>query len=338
MSLLPSTHNNNLKILRGIAKFAPKNSDGTKQSAIQMSPSSDFSISMSSDEATYESAESGVNEILDRTVIKVDRTGKLTCNNLSDEIKALFIVADTTTLAQASGSVTNEVSSYVVPGRSVALGGTTNNGTGIFGVSALTVKSYEGNNAATRANTTAYAVGDALIPSSPNTHWYMVTVAGTSGGSAPTFPTDGTSVSDGTATLQDMGLITYVENTDYEVDTEYGVINILSTGAIATAYSKVPASMRTAGKAFRLNVDYTRAAKSVDQIATKSDATLEGEFWFYEQNPKGANSVWYAPSATLSPDGDFNLKSGTDYGSVGFGLSFQKPATAAALYINGAPN
>ena len=74
MSLLPSTHSNNLKILRGIAKFAPKNSDGTKQSAIQLSPSSEFSISMSSDEATYESAESGVNEILDRTVIKVDRT------------------------------------------------------------------------------------------------------------------------------------------------------------------------------------------------------------------------------------------------------------------------
>ena len=48
--------------------------------------------------------------------------------------------------------------------------------------------------------------------------------------------------------------------------------------------------------------------------------------------------MWYAPSATLSPDGDFNLKSGTDYGSVGFGLAFQKPATAAALYINGVPS
>lgn len=338
MSLLPSTHNNNLKILRGIAKFAPKNSDGTKQAAIQLSPSSEFSISMSSDEATYESAESGVNEILDRTVISVDRTGKLTCNNLSDEIKALFIVGDSETLAQASGSVTDEVSSYVVPGRSIALGGTTNNGTGVFGVSAVTVKSYEGDNAATRANTTAYTVGTALIPATPNSHWYMVTVAGTSAGSPPTFPTNGSTVTDGTATLQDMGLITYVANTDYELDADYGVINILSTGAIATAYSVTPASMRADGKAFRLSSDYTRAAKSVDQIATKSDATLEGEFWFYEQNPKGANSVWYAPSATLSPDGDFNLKSGTDYGSVGFGLAFQKPATAAALYINGVPS
>ena len=108
---------------------------------------------------------------------------------------------------------------------------------------------------------------------------------------------------------------------------------------ITPALAQTPTeAARADGKAFRLSTDYTRAAKSVDQIATKSDATLEGEFWFFEQNPKGANSVWYAPSATLSPDGDFNLKSGTDYGSVGFGLAFQKPATAAALYINGVPS
>ncbi len=337
MSLLPSTHENNLKILRGIAKFAPKNSDDSRQAAIAMSPSAEFSVTLATSDATYVSAESGVNEILDRTTISVDRTASLTCNNLSDEIKAMFIVGDVTALAQATGSVTDEETPYVAPNRSIQLGGAVNNGSGVFGVSSASVSSFEGANAATAAVSTAYAVGDVVIPATPNTHWYMATAAGTSAASAPTFPTDGSTVTDGTVTWQDMGLIAYTADTDYELDADYAVLNIPSTGAIATAYGRVPASLRAAGKAFRLSVDYTRAAKTVPQVATKGEASLEGEFWFYEQNPKGGNSVWYAPSCTLSPNGDFALKSGENYGAAGFSLAFQKPPTKSAIYINGVP-
>lgn len=42
---------------------------------------------------------------------------------------------------------------------------------------------------ATWAATTAYAVGDTVIPSPRNGHYYKVTVAGTSGAAQPTFPT-----------------------------------------------------------------------------------------------------------------------------------------------------
>lgn len=337
MSLLPSTHPNNLKILRGIAKFAPKNADGSKQAAINMSPSAEFAVTLATSDTTYVSAESGVNEILDTTLISVERTSKLTCNNLSDTIVAMFLVADSTVLAQATGTVTSEVSGYIFPGRSVQLGGAVNNGSGIFGVSAVTVQVYEGANAATAAVTHAYLVGDAVIPATPNTHWYMAVAAGTSGGSAPTWPTNGSTVVDGGVTWQDMGLIAVTVTTDYELDTDFAIINVLATGALATAVSRVPASLAAAGKTIRLSTNYTRAAKSVSQVATKGAANLEGEFWFYEQNPKGGNSVWYAPSAQLSPSGDFALKSGTNYGAMEFGVAFQTPPTGSAIYRNGVP-
>lgn len=48
-----------------------------------------------------------------------------------------------------------------------------------------------------------YAVGNLVAPG--NGHYYQCTVAGSSGGSAPTWPTDGSAVSDGGATWQDMG-------------------------------------------------------------------------------------------------------------------------------------
>lgn len=54
-----------------------------------------------------------------------------------------------------------------------------------------------------RANTTAYVVGDLVEPATPNGYFYLCTVAGTSGGSIPTWPTGTNStVTDGTVTWQ----------------------------------------------------------------------------------------------------------------------------------------
>lgn len=69
------------------------------------------------------------------------------------------------------------------------------------------VKVKAGTTAPARANSTAYLVGDVYVPATPNGHFYKVTVAGTSASAPPTFTTDGTTFADGTATVQDMGLI-----------------------------------------------------------------------------------------------------------------------------------
>lgn len=56
------------------------------------------------------------------------------------------------------------------------------------------------------ATTTAYVVGDIVRPAAGNGHLYMCIVAGTSGGSAPTWPTVARqTVTDGTVTWAEIG-------------------------------------------------------------------------------------------------------------------------------------
>lgn len=58
----------------------------------------------------------------------------------------------------------------------------------------------------TAATTTAYNQGDIVKPSGGNGYLYQAVVAGTSGGSAPTWPTTvGTNVTDGTVTWLNIG-------------------------------------------------------------------------------------------------------------------------------------
>jgi hypothetical protein len=75
-------------------------------------------------------------------------------------------------------------------------------------------------NAGTWAATTAYVVGDWLLDS--NTHMQKCTTAGTSDASEPTWKTDGTTVTDGTAVWTDMGLFTATDYTAYTVGVHFG--------------------------------------------------------------------------------------------------------------------
>jgi hypothetical protein len=53
------------------------------------------------------------------------------------------------------------------------------------------------------SGSTAYSLGDIVVPTSPNGHSYRVVTAGTSGGSEPTWPTGGSTVGDGGVVWQD---------------------------------------------------------------------------------------------------------------------------------------
>lgn len=73
-------------------------------------------------------------------------------------------------------------------------------------IKALTVKNNQATPAAWAAST-SYSVDDVRIPTTPNDHIYVVTVAGTSGDSEPTWPTDGSTVVDGSVTWKDAGTL-----------------------------------------------------------------------------------------------------------------------------------
>lgn len=114
-------------------------------------------------------------------------------------------------------------------------------------------------NAPARANTTAYSVGAYVTPSPANGFYYRATVGGTSGGSAPAFPTAiGGTVTDGTVTWTCAGRTALVLGTDYEIRPS-GVF--------------VYAGRTLAGETW--TVGYTRAAADVVQALTASGREYE---------------------------------------------------------------
>lgn len=58
----------------------------------------------------------------------------------------------------------------------------------------------------TWAATTVHALNDRIKPTTANGHWYLCTTAGTSGASEPTWVTNGSTVTDGTAVWTDQGV------------------------------------------------------------------------------------------------------------------------------------
>ena len=118
--------------------------------------------------------------------------------------------------------------------------------------------------------TTAYSTDDIVVPTTANGHSYICTEAGTSDSSEPTWPTDGSPVTDATVTWTDQGVLadaitanldrwmklsnrrldtatppvvtddaagttTYTLDTDYEIDYISGRIKPLSSGSITAA-------------------------------------------------------------------------------------------------------
>ncbi|MDG4595480.1 MAG: hypothetical protein P9F75_07270 [Candidatus Contendobacter sp.] len=251
-----------------------------------------FTVTIASETIQSYSSESGLKELDDETLITITRTGKITCRQISIENLGLFLGAAASTVAQASGAVTGEHKSVLLD-RYYQLGASTNNPSGVREVTSPTVV---GKTASNWAATTAYAVGDRVKKVSTPTHIHVCTVAGTSAGSEPTWPTtiDAT-VTDGTVTWRTETLITLVADTDYTVDLDLGRVYVLPAARLS-AYGG------------QWTFGYTKSAVSREVIETGGVASSSGALRFVASPAKGTPRDLYAPNVTLAPSGDWILK------------------------------
>lgn len=292
---------NKYSIGRGIVLFSQRTS-GVLLGLLRLGNCPGFTINVKGERIEHKSSESGLSETdLDRA-IGVTRTANIECDNLNADNVALFLSASQSTITQASGTVTNEVLGPVLGGRSYRVG-TPAIVDGARKISAPTVTI----SATDFAISTAYTVGQILIPATPNNHAYVVTVAGTSAGTLPTFPTvAGDTVVSGGVTIKEIGTYnTWAVDTDFTIDGNFGFFNILSTGTLATMIANATA----AGASLSLKIGYAKAAVTTAQTATGATAGLEGQLVFLEENALDPDNPveWIFPSASLTPDGDLAL-------------------------------
>ncbi len=115
----------------------------------------------------------------------------------SDVIKAMLLTSSYTPDRTLHDYV-DDIRAYEVSGTGYTAGGATLTGCTATYVPADSATAWQAS--------TAYAVGDIVRPAVANTHCYRCVVAGTSGASAPTWPTvHGQDVTDGTVTWEEYG-------------------------------------------------------------------------------------------------------------------------------------
>lgn len=281
-----------------------------------------FTISIASDKIQSYSAENGLQELDDETLVKITRTGKLTVRQISMENLGMFLAGQASTASQASGSVTNEAID-VLADRYYQLGATVANPSGVRSVSSVTLTTAT---VAAAATSTAYVVGDQVKPASSPLYIYQCTTAGTSGGSAPTWPTTvGATVTDGTVVWENIGIIVPVLDTDYTLDAAMGRFYVLPTARVHSTY---PVPWLAA---------YTTSAVSREQLLTSGTADVYGALRFIAANAKGTNRDVYGCNVLLSPSGDIVFKGDSPaYAELSFDISFNVGANSEpALIIDG---
>jgi len=205
---------------------------------------------------------------------------------------ALFLGLDVEERTVSAGAVTDDLLRGATRGASWTLGYTSANPEGIRAISAFTSLTIS---ATAHATATAVVVGKVV---SNTTEAYVYTVAGTTGVSAPTFPTAGGTVSDGTATLKHLGTLT-VNSAEYSASLNPASIELLgtSTTGINVAISRMPS-----GYYLNLVAAYT---KSDDTLQRLKPLSSDPEYLvkFDGQSAQGTPLSFVAPYCTIVGNG-----------------------------------
>lgn len=151
------------------------------------------------------------------------------------------------------------------------------------------------------ATETAYAVGDSVIVAARG---YVATVAGTSGASAPVWPTNLGTVTDGTVTWKDVGPVALVADTDY-ARTPHGIV------MLAAANDRFPATAP-----ITLSVDYTRNPQWLIQALVNAGEEYEMIYHGLNEIDSGNPMVGRYFRIKFSPTSGFNRHGGDDFAQL----------------------
>lgn len=297
----PLTKSENIVFGRGILYIAPLDDNGVALGERDMGEVPAFTLSMTSTRVKIQSHRSGLGKTILDVVTSIDLAAKMDVLDMSKENQAVFFAGSVRTVTQASTPVVAERIFNLEANREYQLGTSGSNPTGVRGVGSVSVKVYELANAVARANTTAYVVGD-IFKSTTNV--FLVTTAGTTAGSAPTFDTAaiGNPTTDGSAVVKYIGTTAaFTAGTDYVLNAESARIGTKVGGAIALAtalYTSVTGTKLSA------SVDYTPAANSRDQVISSGAAATKCQLRFISDNATGDNRDLFIAACNVSPSGD----------------------------------
>ena len=232
-------------------------------------------------------------------------TGSLTLREIIAQTFAWLVSGTATAMTGAGGTVSAEAVTAVVDAYARLAHSN---------VSSVVVNRKAGVDAADWAATTAITLGAYRIPTVDNLHFYKCTVAGTTGASEPTWPTNGSTVTDGTVTWQDMGLI-IAATTDYTVNAALGMVKALSTGNIDSGEV--------------LTCAYTYAAETGNQIDIGANELIRVAMLLDGENAvDGSPMQGEFDSVVLGTASEINLVSDptADYDEFPFNLTFETVA------------
>lgn len=150
---MPIVHiSNEYAIPRGRVYFDPFDANGLPTGEIPLGNCPGFTFTAETEKAEHYSSEAGLAEKDAALIVKVNRTGSLTCDNFSLDNLALFVSGSKETQAQAAGDVTGEAHT-VQQGRIYQLGVSNTAPAGVRNITDVVVKSSDG--------LTTYVLGEA---------------------------------------------------------------------------------------------------------------------------------------------------------------------------------
>ena len=134
---------NSYMIPRGRVTFNPLNAAGAYTGEIPFGNCPGVGFSTETEKAEHFSSEAGLAEKDASIIVRITRTGTLTCDNFSGANLALFVAGEKTTHAQAAATIADEVHT-VMAGRLYQLGATSSNPAGARNITDVTVTTPDG--------------------------------------------------------------------------------------------------------------------------------------------------------------------------------------------------